>query len=427
MKRSVTRRRVSARRATVPCASVVCNSSSRLSEVEAGFELMTLSWSVRWQTGDGFFVSGTEVAGSGAGDAVTPSRLGCVERVVGEREKGVGALIWFHRCDAGGNRYPHALRERTPVEIGDDRAEPLEGACRLVIRRVGKQQQEFFAAIATETVDVADVGEHGDRECPEHLVAGGMAISVVDALEPVEIDQRDRKGRLEALDAGDLVIQHPHDAAAVERAGQFVEFGELFDTLVGLGKLGAAFVEFLPQRIAIKPDKGALPDRENETQRRGKTLGGGRDRHADGDPRKQEDRSDAQRGESPRDRRLERPHLQRGNCENQKQHVQKSIADLWRGQQKSELDRDMADDLKYGQVVIFETVVEMRFGHDGKNPDQGNPAEEERRWDGHRNRAGMRVNQENGGAERITSDLGRQRLPALPEAARQRLRRRLRI
>ena len=47
MNRSVTRRRVSTRRATVPCASVVCNSSSRLSEVAADFELMTLSWSVR--------------------------------------------------------------------------------------------------------------------------------------------------------------------------------------------------------------------------------------------------------------------------------------------------------------------------------------------------------------------------------------------
>ena len=68
----------------------------------------------------------------------------------------------------------------------------------------------------------------------------------------------------------------------------------------------------------------------------------------------------------------------------------------------------MADDLKYGQVVIFETVVEMRFGQHGKNPDQGNAAQEEHRWNGHRNRAGMRVDHKNSRAERITSDLGRQ-------------------
>ena len=65
--------------------------------------------------------------------------------------------------------------------------------------------------------------------------------------------------------------------------------------------------------------------------------------------------------EGPGNRRLQRRHLQRGNAENQKQHVEKGIADLGRGQQKSELDRDMADDLKYGQVMIFEAVVEMRF------------------------------------------------------------------
>src|SRR3984885_14557785 len=206
MNRSVTRRRVSTRRATVPCASVACNSSSRLSEVEAGFELMTLSWSVRRQIGDGSSSPEAGVAGSGAGDAVASSRLGCVERVVGAREQGVRALIGLERRDAGGNRYPHARRERTPVEIGDDGAEPVEDARRVVIRRIGEQQQEFFAAITAETVDVADVGEHGDGEGPEHLVAGGMAVGVVDALEPVEIDQRDRKGHLDALDAGNLVI-----------------------------------------------------------------------------------------------------------------------------------------------------------------------------------------------------------------------------
>ena len=119
--------------------------------------------------------------------------------------------------------------------------------------------------------------------------------------------------------------------------------------------------------------------------------------------------------------------MQRGDPENQKQHVQKSVADLWRGQQKSELDRDMADDLKYGQVVIFEAIVEMRLRQDGKKPDQADAAQEECRWDGHRNGPGMRVEQENSRAERIASDLGRQLLPAQRQAARQRLRRRRRI
>ena len=79
-----------------------------------------------------------------------------------------------------------------------------------------------------------------------------------------------------------------------------------------------------------------------------------------------------------------------------------------RGQQKSELDHDMADHLTYGQVMILKTVVEMRFGQGGKKPDQGNAAQEEHRWNGHRDRAGMRVNEKHARTERITSDLGRQ-------------------
>ena len=109
----------------------------------------------------------------------------------------------------------------------------------LVGAHVGQHQQEFLAAVAAELVDAADVGEHGDGECPQHLVAGRVAIGVVDALEPVEIDQRDRAGRPLRRGAGDLLVQHPHDAAAVERAGQFVEFGELLDPLVGFLQLRA--------------------------------------------------------------------------------------------------------------------------------------------------------------------------------------------
>ena len=52
-----------------------------------------------------------------------------------------------------------------------------------------------------------------------------MAVGVVDALEMVEIDQRDRAGGPAARRAGDFLIQHAHDAAAVERPGKLVELG----------------------------------------------------------------------------------------------------------------------------------------------------------------------------------------------------------
>src|SRR5882757_1448233 len=167
MKRSVTRRRVSTRRATVPCASVVCNSSSRFSEVAADFELMTLSWSIRkFWAGDGSSSPETEMIGSGTDDAVASLCLGCVERAVGAREKCVRGLIRLQRGDAGGNRHPHAGRERAPVEVGDDRAQPVEGVRGLLVGRIGKHQQKFLAAVTAELVDGADVREYRDGEGP---------------------------------------------------------------------------------------------------------------------------------------------------------------------------------------------------------------------------------------------------------------------
>src|SRR5216684_5400647 len=121
----------------------------------------------------------TKVKGSGAGDAIAPLGLGCVKRAVGAREKCIGGLTGCERRDACGNGYPHAGRERAPIEIGDDRAQPVKNARGDVIWRVGKHQQEFLAAVTAEPVGVADVRKHGDGECPEHLVTGGMAVGVV--------------------------------------------------------------------------------------------------------------------------------------------------------------------------------------------------------------------------------------------------------
>src|SRR5665213_1265863 len=117
MKRSVTRRRVSTRRATVPCESVDCNSSSRPSIVDADFELMTLSWSVRTiLPGDGSPPPETEMIGSGNSDAVASPCLGCVKRAVGACQKCLRGLIRLQGRDPGGDRYLHARGERAPVE-----------------------------------------------------------------------------------------------------------------------------------------------------------------------------------------------------------------------------------------------------------------------------------------------------------------------
>ena len=60
----------------------------------SGFELMTLSWSVRtYRPATVSSSPETEVVGSGAGDAVASPCLGCIERAVGAREKGVRRFV----------------------------------------------------------------------------------------------------------------------------------------------------------------------------------------------------------------------------------------------------------------------------------------------------------------------------------------------
>ena len=218
------------------------------------------------------------------------------------------------------------------------------------------------------------------------------------------------------MSAGNLVIQHPHDAAAIVRAGQFVEFGEFFDALVGLVEFDAASVQLLAQRVAVETDECALSDGENEAQRRGEALGRRRDRHADRNLGEQEYRRHRHCGERPCNRCLKRRHPQRGDAENKKQHVEKSITDFGRGQQRPDLDHDMAGDLINREIVIFETIVDMGFGQDSKDPDQENPGQKECRRDQHRDRAGMGVDQQGGRTEPVTDDLHRKGMPSMRQA-----------
>ena len=119
-----------------------------------------------------------------------PLRLGGVKRAVGAGEECVRRLV---RASASRRRRKSspACPAKTRSSRDRRRSRAAGRACaRRSARRIGQHQQEFLAAVAAEPVDAADVGEHGDGEGPQHFVAGRMAIGVVDALEPVEIDQR---------------------------------------------------------------------------------------------------------------------------------------------------------------------------------------------------------------------------------------------
>src|SRR6185437_5274565 len=140
-----------------------------------------------------------------SGDTVAASRFRRVKRAIGAREEAVGRLASAQRRNARGDRDAHARRECAPVELSDDGAEAVEDAEGRILGSIGQHQQKLLAAITAELVDGADVGEHGDGEGAQHLVSGRMAVGIVDALEKVEIDQRNRAGRVAPLGAKQLL------------------------------------------------------------------------------------------------------------------------------------------------------------------------------------------------------------------------------
>ena len=109
--------------------------------------------------------------------------------------------------------------------------------CRLV--PAGLHDDELVAAEARGEFGVRQ--ERGDARGGrlEQLVAGGMAVQVVDLLEAVEVDDHDRQLPVARLHGGDAVLQMVLERGAVGQAGQRVEMGEIEDALLG----GAALAQ----------------------------------------------------------------------------------------------------------------------------------------------------------------------------------------
>src|SRR5262252_8790774 len=79
----------------------------------------------------------------------------------------------------------------------------------------GKKDQELFPAVATDIIIAAQAGSDPFGDHPQDLVAGRVSAGVVDALEMVDVDERDAERRLLAAAARDLLLEPIEDGAAV--------------------------------------------------------------------------------------------------------------------------------------------------------------------------------------------------------------------
>ena len=90
-----------------------------------------------------------------------------------------------------------------------------------------------------------------------------------------------------------------------------------------------------------------------------------------------------------------------------------------RRQQKAELERDVAGNLEDRQIVVFEPVVEVGFRQHDKDRDQSDAGKEIGRRNDDRDGAGVAIDQQHRGDERVADALHGQHLAALADPALQ--------
>src|SRR4030095_6195401 len=146
-------------------------------------------------------------------------------------------------------------------------------------------------------------------------------------------------------------------------------------------------------------------------------LGG--NRKADRGTAKEEDRRQADHGERPGDDRLPGGHSQRAEAEYEEYDAQEGKSDLWRRQQKTELERDVAGDLEEREIMLFDPVVELSFRQHDKDRDQSDAGKEVGRRNDDRDGAGVAIDQQHRGDERVADALHGQHLAALAASALQ--------
>src|SRR6476659_4878153 len=138
--------------------------------------------------------------------AVPAARLRRVEGLVGAREE-LARIDLGRRAgvrDSRGNRDPEVLTvdlealpfERLPDALGD--------RPRRRRRRVGEERREFLSSQAAREVARADHAAHDLAETADDEVSGGVTERVVDRLEAVEVEARDRKGGFVSIPARPL-------------------------------------------------------------------------------------------------------------------------------------------------------------------------------------------------------------------------------
>src|SRR5690606_3849966 len=159
----------------------------------------------------------------GAGGEVAPAVLGAVERLVGLVDQALQrAELVVGLADAGTDAEVHGLAE--DAHRLDPRAQAVQQVLRIVARAV-EQDHELVATAASG--DAAFAHHLGDpaAERAQRLVPGGVAVAIVDLLEPVDVDHDRGERPSFALRPVERLLAELAHLLVIGQAGQAVVFG----------------------------------------------------------------------------------------------------------------------------------------------------------------------------------------------------------
>ena len=136
--------------------------------------------------------------------------------------------------------------------VGKTGPQPLGHLASLLKAGFGQQDGKLLAADARHHIHRAHTRAQPARHLPQRLVAGIVAVGIIDLLEPVNIQGDHREGRLVTAAAFELQPGQLEELAAVEQLGQGVGNGHVDSLLIqpgvfqgngglvskGLGQLG---------------------------------------------------------------------------------------------------------------------------------------------------------------------------------------------
>ncbi len=161
-----------------------------------------------------------EAGDAAFGDAIAAVVLGPVQGQVGLADPGFRAVdvgAEFGDAETGGDGA--VARERHFVQPAVQAAHDFH---RFRQRRERQQDAELLATVAAGHVDVADMGAQQIGEAPDHRVALGVAVQIVDLFEVIEIGQDQRRRLAGAPATRELGAYGVFPMGAVEQPGQAI-------------------------------------------------------------------------------------------------------------------------------------------------------------------------------------------------------------